>query len=175
MKKVFSVLGLLAVLLLLPTCKKQNPEQEKVDVQFEVPATMTIEDGASEISFRVQFAKPPVSGDQVVLGSGSSEFVCPVTSVSDTRFSASISGIWSKGFGPGTYTVYHQRGSTKNKKGTMDVIVKYAGDEEVEPAAGSTVYGKVSCEGTGLAGVVVSDGVEVVKTDSKGVYQMKSK
>ena len=175
MKKVFSVLGLLAVLLLLPTCKKQNPEQEKVDVQFEVPATMTIEDGASEISFRVQFAKPPVSGDQVVLGSGSSEFVCPVTSVSDTRFSASISGVWSKGFGPGTYTVYHQRGSTKNKKGTMDVIVKYAGDEEVEPAAGSTVYGKVSCEGTGLAGVVVSDGVEVVKTDSKGVYQMKSK
>ncbi len=175
MKKVFSVLGLLAVLLLIPTCKKQNPEQEKVDVQFEVPATMTIEDGASEINFRVQFAKPPVSGDQVVLGSGSSEFVCPVTSVSDTRFSASISGVWSKGFGPGTYTVYHQRGSTKSKKGTMDVIVKYAGDEEVEPAAGSTVYGKVSCEGTGLAGVVVSDGVEVVKTDSKGVYQMKSK
>ena len=175
MKKVFSVLGLLAVLLLLPTCKKQNPEQEKVDVQFEVPATMTIEDGASEISFRVQFAKTPVSGDQIVLGSGSSEFLCPVTTVSDTRFSASISGVWSKGFGPGTYTVYHQRGSTKNKKGTMDVIVKYAGDEEVEPAAGSTVYGKVSCEGTGLAGVVVSDGVEVVKTDSKGVYQMKSK
>ena len=175
MKKVYFVLTFLAVLLLVPTCKKNNPEQEKIDVQFEVPAQMTIDDGASEISFRVQFAKPPVSGDQIILGSGTSEYACPVTSVSDTRFSASISGVWSKGFGPGTYTVSHQRGSTKTRKGTMDVIVKYAGDEEVEPVAGSTVYGKVACEGTGLAGVVVSDGVEVVKTDSKGVFQMKSK
>lgn len=175
MKKVYFVLTFLAVLLLVPTCKKNNPEQEKIDVQFEVPAQMTIDDGASEISFRVQFAKPPVSGDQIILGSGTSEYACPVTSVSDTRFSASISGVWSKGFGPGTYTVSHQRGATKTRKGTMDVIVKYAGDEEVEPASGSTVYGRVSCEGTGLAGVVVSDGVEVVKTDSKGVYQMKSK
>ena len=154
MKKVYFVLTFLAVLLLVPTCKKNNPEQEKI---------------------RVQFAKPPVSGDQIVLGSGTAEYACPVTSVSDTRFSASISGVWSKGFGPGTYTVSHQRGATKTRKGTMDVIVKYAGDEEVEPASGSTVYGRVSCEGTGLAGVVVSDGVEVVKTDSKGVYQMKSK
>ena len=175
MKKVYFVLTFLAVLLLVPTCKKNNPEQEKIDVQFEVPAQMTIDDGASEISFRVQFSKPPVSGDQIILGSETSEYACPVTSVSDTRFSASISGVWSKGFGPGTYTVSHQRGTTKTRKGTMDVIVKYAGDEEVEPATGSTVYGKVSCEGTGLAGVVVSDGVEVVKTDSKGVYQMKSK
>ena len=90
MKKAYFVLTLLAVLLLVPTCKKNNPEQEKIDVQFEVPASMTIDEGASEISFRVQFAKPPVSGDQIVLGSGTAEYVCPVTSVSDTRFSASI-------------------------------------------------------------------------------------
>ena len=172
--KKFSILALILTLC-GASCKEKEPVPEKIDVQFEVPAQMTIDDGASEISFRVQFAKPPVSGDQIILGSGTTEYVCPVTSVSDTRFSASISGVWSKGFGPGTYTVSHQRGSTKSRKGTMDVIVKYAGDEEVEPAAGSTVYGKVSCEGTPLAGVVVSDGVEVVKTDSKGVYQMKSK
>ncbi len=175
MKKVYSVLTLLAVLLLVPTCKKNNPEQEKIDVQFEVPASMTIDEGASEISFRVQFAKPPVSGDKIVLGTGATEYPCPVTSVSDTRFSVSISDVWSRGFGPGTYTVSHQRGATKTRKGTMDVVIKYAGEEEIEPAVGSTVYGRVSCEGTGLANVVVSDGVEVVKTDSKGVYQMKSK
>ena len=172
--KKFSVLALVLALC-GASCKEKEPVPEKIDVQFEVPAQMTIDDGASEIGFRVQFAKPPVSGDQIILGSGTSEYVCPVTSVSDTRFSASISSVWSKGFGPGTYTVSHQRGTTKTRKGTMDVIVKYAGDEEVEPATGSTVYGKVSCEGTGLANVVVSDGVEVVKTDSKGVYQMKSK
>ena len=165
---------LLASVLALYTCKKVEKD-EKVDVQFEVPASMTIDDGASEISFRVQFSKPPLNSDQIVLGSGTTEFTCPVTSVSDTRFSVSLVGVWDRGFGPGTYTVNHVRGTTRSKKGTMDVVIKYAGDEEVQPADGSTVYGKVSCDGTGLAGVVVSDGIEVVKTDSKGVYQLKSK
>jgi len=175
MKKGLLIIGLLAAFSQVFSCGEKEPVPEKIDVQFEVPATMTIEEGASEISFRVQFSKPPLTSDQIVLGSGSTEYTCPVTSASDTRFSASISNLWSKGFGPGTYTVNHQRGSTRTKKGTMEVIVKYAGEEEVEPASGSTVYGKVSCEGTGIAGVVVSDGIEVVKTDSKGVYQMKSK
>ena len=175
MKKLIHITGLLAALCLLLTCKEKEPLPEKIDVQFEVPAKMTIDEGASEISFRVQFSKPPLTSDQIILGSGAVEYACPVTSVSDTRFSISISNVWSKGFGPGTYTVNHQRGTTKTKKGTMEVTIKYAGEEEVEPAAGSTIYGKVSCEGTGLAGVVVSDGVEVVKTDSKGVYQLKSK
>lgn len=39
----------------------------------------------------------------------------------------------------------------------------------------ATVTGKVSCDGKGLKGVVVSDGVEVVKTDSRGRYRMNSK
>jgi hypothetical protein len=158
------IISFLALILVLSgaSCKKNNPEQEKIDVQFEVPASMTIDEGASEISFRVQFAKPPVSGDKIVLGTGATEYPCPVTSVSDTRFSVSISDVWSRGFGPGTYTVSHQRGATKTRKGTMDIVIKYAGEEEIEPAAGSTVYGRVSCEGTGLANVVVSDGVEVV-------------
>ncbi len=172
--KKFSILALVLALC-GSSCKEKEPVPEKIDVQFEVPASMTIDEGASEISFRVQFAKPPVSGDKIVLGTGATEYPCPVTSVSDTRFSVSISDVWSRGFGPGTYTVSHQRGATKTRKGTMDIVIKYAGEEEIEPAAGSTVYGRVSCEGTGLANVVVSDGVEVVKTDSKGVYQMKSK
>ena len=175
MKKLIRITGLAAALLLLLTCKQKEPLPEKIDVQFEVPAQMTVEEGAAEISFRVQFAKPPLTTDQIILGSGAKEFVCPVISASDTRFSSSISSLWAQGFDSGTYTVNHQRGTTKTKKGTMEVIVKYAGEEEVEPAEGSTVYGKVTCEGAGIAGVVVSDGIEVVKTDAKGVYQLKSK
>ena len=165
----------LAVFSQVFSCGEKEPLPEKIDVQFEVPATMTIDDGATEISFRVQFSKPPLTSDQIVLGTGTTEFMCPVTTASDTRFSISLVGVWDRGFGPGTYTVNHVRGTTRTKKGTMDVTIKYAGDEEVVPADGSTVYGKVSCEGTSLPGVVVSDGVEVVKTDAKGVYQMKSK
>ena len=175
MKKGLSLTGLLAALFFLFSCGGKEPVPEKIDVQFEVPSQMTVDDGASEISFRVQFAKPPLQTDQIVLGSGTTEFVCNVTSVSDSRFSASIASHWAHGFGTGTYSVYHQRGSTRSKKGTMEITVRYPGDEEVQPATGSTVYGKVSCEGTGIQGVVVSDGIEVVKTDSKGVYQLKSK
>ena len=162
--------GLLAALFFLSSCGGKEPVPEKIDVQFEVPSH-----GASEISFRVQFSKPPLQTDQIVLGSGTTEFVCNVTSVSDTRFSASIASHWAHGFGSGTYSVSHQRGSSRSKKGTMEITVRYPGDEEVQPASGSTVYGKVSCEGKGLPGVVVSDGIDVVKTDSKGVYQLKSK
>ena len=170
------ILVLSASLLTLgASCNKQPQEEEKPDVQFEVPEVMTVDEGASEISFRVQFSKPPLSSDQIILGSGTTEYACPVTSVSDTRFSASIASHWDHGFGPGTYSVTHQRGSSRTKKGTMELKVKYAGDEEIQPASGSTVYGKVSCGGTGVPGVVVSDGVEVAKTDSKGVYQLKSK
>lgn len=44
----------------------------------------------------------------------------------------------------------------------------------VEPEDDSSVYGLVSCDGKGVSGAVISDGVEVVRTDSKGIYQMKS-
>ena len=170
--KKLSIVGLVLALC-GASCKEKEPVPEKIDVEFEVPASMTIDEGASEISFRVQFSKPPVSGDKIVLGSGTTEYACPVTAIADTRFSVSISDVWSRGFGPGTYSVSHQRGATKTKKGTMEVLIKGAGD--IQPAEGVTVYGMVTCDGTGLANVVVSDGVEVVKTDSKGVYQMKSK
>ena len=174
MKRVCNLL-ILSFFCLAASCDKDEPAAEKVDVQFEVPATMTVEEGASEISFRVQFSKAPLASDQIILGSGTTEYTCSITTVSETRFGVSIASAWSRGFGPGTYNVYHVRGTNRTLKGKTDITVKYPGDEEVKPADGSTVYGKVSCEGTGLAGVVVSDGIEVVKTDSKGVYQMKSK
>ena len=174
MKRVCNLL-ILSFFCLAASCDKDEPAAEKVDVQFEVPATMTVEEGASEISFRVQFSKAPLASDQIILGSGTTEYTCSITTVSETRFGVSIASAWSRGFGPGTYNVYHVRGTNRTLKGKTDITVKYPGDEDVKPADGSTVYGKVSCEGTGLAGVVVSDGIEVVKTDSKGVYQMKSK
>lgn len=46
--------------------------------------------------------------------------------------------------------------------------------ETVTPAEGSTVYGQVTCGEKGIEGVVVSDGIEVVATDTDGVFQMKS-
>lgn len=39
---------------------------------------------------------------------------------------------------------------------------------------GTTVYGQVVCDGQPMAGVCVSDGREIVKTDAKGMYYLKS-
>ena len=41
-------------------------------------------------------------------------------------------------------------------------------------AKGATIYGTVECNGTPLEGVAVSDGYNIVKTDSKGVYNIVS-
>ena len=70
----------------------------------------------------------------------------------------------------GNYSVYVARGSQKKKMGDTTVTIS----DGVQPEEGSTVYGKVSCDGAGLPNVVISDGVEVVKTDAEGVYQLKS-
>ena len=39
-------------------------------------------------------------------------------------------------------------------------------------AKGATIYGTVECDGTPLEGVAVSDGVNIVKTNKKGVYNL---
>lgn len=47
-------------------------------------------------------------------------------------------------------------------------------DTDIPDKEGMTVKGTVSCDGKGLAGVVVSDGIEVTKTDEYGFYWLPS-
>ena len=42
-------------------------------------------------------------------------------------------------------------------------------------AAKKTVTGTVTCDGVGVAGVVVTDGVNMTKTDAKGAYALPTK
>ena len=41
------------------------------------------------------------------------------------------------------------------------------------PLYGKAVKGRVLCEGKGIAGVVVSDGVSVTQTDARGRYRLE--
>lgn len=45
----------------------------------------------------------------------------------------------------------------------------------VKPGKGVTVTGTVECDGKPVAGVIVSDGYELTRTDKKGAYYLKSK
>ena len=168
-------LNLFAILagccLLLCCGKTQEPVQSLESVQFAVPSKMEIPYGAATISFRVQFSKAPETGDRIVLGSLSP---CAIQNISSTSFDVNIASLWNQGLGSGTYVVSVHRGQASRKMGEMQVVVKADDPEELQPAAGATVYGKVICEGNGIPDVVVSDGVAVTKTDKDGVYQLAS-
>lgn len=52
---------------------------------------------------------------------------------------------------------------------------EYQSSLPIKPGKGITVAGTVDCNGNPVEGVVVSDGYEVTRTDSKGAYYLKSK
>ena len=160
------------------SCKKNEPEVQNADVQFAVLEKMEIEANAESLTFRIQFGKAPVKGDHVLMEDQDQKaYTCPVTSVGSASFQAAAAALWSGGAADGNYKVYFQRGSAPRKlMGETRLSIIYPEDDvEVKPAAGSTVYGRVTCEGAGIANVVVSDGVEVAVTDKDGVYQLASK
>ena len=170
----FLVPALLA-LVVLTTCKKPAEESTLKDVDFEVPASVTLEKGVQTLDFRVRFQKAPLTSDVIVLTSGGGQKQsCPIQETSVTKFTVSIGSLWNGFLSDGPYVVSIRRGSEEVVKGTMNVSIVIPGDG-VEPASGSTVYGRVVCGDEGLAGVAVSDGFEVVTTDERGVYQMRSK
>lgn len=175
MKKIFSFI--FAVLLyfgVIACTEKENTGN--FDVQFSVPQTATVNFNDSEMSFRVQFGKAPLMTDVVVFGDPTGALkTCKITSVTEKNFTIQL----YKGIVSGLYNVYIQRGSSKKLMGTMDLTVSYTAppsedDKDITVKDGNNVYGVVSCNGKGVSGVVVSDGYEVVQTDSDGVYQFKS-
>ena len=154
----------------------EKPDNGNFDVQFSVPAEATVNFNDTEMSFRVQFGKAPLMTDVVVLGDPTGELkTCKITSVTEKNFTIAL----YKGIVSGLYNVYIQRGSSKKLMGIMDLTVSYTtppaeDDKEITVKEGNNVYGVVSCDGKGIAGVVVSDGYEVVQTDADGVYQFRS-
>ena len=172
--KLWLLLVAAFVLFGLTTCKKPTEEASLKDVEFAVPASVSLEKGTQTLDFRVQFQKAPLTSDVIVLtASDGKKQTCPIIETSVTKFTISISQLWSGFLTDGPYAVSIRRGSEEMSKGTMLVSIIIPGDG-VEPAAGSTVYGKVACDGAGVAGVVVSDGYEVAKTDENGVYQLRT-
>lgn len=175
MKRIYNIF-LLAILsaITLISCG-EKPEDAAFDVQFSVPATMSVNYDATEMEFRVMFGKAPLKSDIVIIGDPTGKLHnCAITSVSEKSFKIAV----YDNLVSGIHNVYIQRGTQKKQMGSMELTVTYAsnpeGGEEIEVKKGNNVYGVVSCGGKGIADVVVSDGFEVVKTDADGVYQFKS-
>lgn len=65
-----------------------------------------------------------------------------------------------------------RRGETEESLGTATLALEYG--DPIPDQAGASIKGAVHCQGIGIAGVLVSDGDKIVKTDKDGYYYLPS-
>ena len=167
MNRFIKLIFVFIALSLVVSCSGDNNGTDGAfDVQLDIPAEISVgNDGL--IKFRILFNKAPETTDIIVLGdSGGKDHDCGIVSVTSKYVTVAL----YDGALTDNYSVSVRRGKAVKKLGDTRIIVS----DGVEPAQGSTVYGRVICGDKPLKGVVISDGVEVVATNADGVYQMKS-
>ena len=161
-------LTLLAVVITAFACTKQTPADD-FDVRLDIPSEMVLDHDATTLRFGVRDGKAPKGTDVLLLTGSGPQRVCSFTSLTASYAVIARPADLTEG----SYSVSVQRGAKVLAQGTMRLVLR-KDDDGVRPAAGSTVYGKVSCAGKGVPGVPVSDGFDVVVTDADGVYQLSS-
>lgn len=152
-------------------CSGDAGEESVADefrVRFSLPQMVDVPKGG-EYVFRVENGEAPVSSDVfVIVSSEGISYVCPFVRISKESFTVSFPAECETGY----YKVYIRRSDRKKQIGQFYLSIGEGLGITVD--AGTTVYGKVSSQEGGIAGVVVSDGVEVAVTDKDGIYQLKS-
>ncbi|MCI2082628.1 MAG: calcineurin-like phosphoesterase family protein [Bacteroidales bacterium] len=159
-----------AVIMLCTGCP-QNNEPEPTDTfkitGVSLPGTLKVSIGSTYTMMGKGFQ----SGDYMKFVSVSDDSVsydADVTDVTDSTVSFAVpSGIKS-----GSYDFYACRNSESVSLGTITVTVVVNND--IPDKEGMNVKGMVYCDGVGVAGVPVSDGVEVTTTDEDGIYYLSS-
>lgn len=167
----YPLLCLLLVLMPLAfiSCSDDTDVEAPLDVDFEVPASMVVSKNADCV-FSVRDGKAPLASDLMMMENASGiSYEGVLTSVSPENFSVKFPASMASG----EYRVHLKRGDRKKAFGKTEITVV---DRIISPEDGATVYGFISTpSGEGIAGVQVSDGFEIVTTDSEGVYQLNSK
>ncbi len=154
--------------LLLASCEKDSQGgRSEIDVQLEIPSTITLGEGEKECSFRIMFGKAPLATDKIVFETaGGKDIVCSIK-VDAKRVTVYL----TDKIVSGQYKLHLKRQDSKKFLKEVAVFFQSAGMELDEA---TTVYGCITCGEEPLQGVVVSDGIEVTETDDKGMYQLKS-
>ncbi|MDE7116119.1 MAG: calcineurin-like phosphoesterase family protein [Muribaculaceae bacterium] len=134
------------------------------EIKVTLPSSVDVVKGED---CRVDCENTLQTSDQIYLIQGGTIKVCAVTEAAADHFCFKLPG----DFVSGTYELNVKRDDRRVKIGNL-IINVVARKIEIQP--GTTVYGVVESAEGPIAGVVVSDGVEVTTTDSDGVYQLKS-
>ena len=150
--------------------KDKTDQLKIVTSNISLPSSLEIEEGEAVSVNLLGTTNISQDKDQVVLRDASyKDYFCPITSFKDASV---LVFKLPEGFSGGTYKVYIRHEGLNNYVGTLDLTI--LSSHSIQPEPGTGIYGIVQCEGKGVPGVLVSDGAEIVKTDSNGIYQMKS-
>lgn len=167
-----ALLSVLALCLLV-SCdsngSKPDSESKIVTTYVQLPSLTEVEEG-SDITIGLSGITNISSEDAVVLrSSANQDYNCPIISLKDGDH---LTFRLAEGVASGNYRFYIRRGETNHYVGTTELSILKA--LVIEPDPGTNIYGIVTCEGSGVAGVLVSDGDEFATTDANGIYQLKS-
>lgn len=151
---------------------EQKPDDKEPDIvttYISLPSNIEIEEG-SGIKLVLAGTTNIKKDDSIILRTVANQDIpCLLTGLKDASF---LEFAIPEGTVSGTYKVYVSRASINHYVGTTNLTILKA--LNVEPAPGTTVYGIITCDGKGVPGVLVSDGVDIVKTDADGIYQLPS-
>ncbi len=164
----FVILAMTCLLTLVQCSNSGNGDDGTADVSeilFSLPTKVEAEP-AGVVKFRVLQEKAPLQTDEFLFGTT----VCKIESVSAKEFNVRL----PQNLLSGKYEVVIRRGQKKKSFGETTLEIKSKTDPSFTPDKGTTVWGHVTCDGMGVSGVVVSDGIQVTKTNADGLYQLKS-
>lgn len=130
-----------------------------------IPNPLSVENG----TVITLAGKGIVAGDKLTFTSTDGvEYTTSVGSVTDSSWSFTL----PSDFSTGTYYFYLTRGNVKVS--LSKVAIQITVNLSIPDKDGMTVKGVVYCNGEGIKGVEVSDGIEVTQTDANGIYYLPS-
>lgn len=146
-----------------------NPDGTPINVSGIILENSVSAKKGGDVTLKVVGSHGPEEGDVIVLMNTAESFDNQIKSIDKGSFTFTLDSKVTTG----RYEMLVRRNSRTKIVGyiNIDIIFDVV---DIEPTGDNNVYGVVHCDGKGLAGVVVSDGVEVVTTDKDGVYQFKS-
>lgn len=111
-----------------------------------------------------------IEGDEIqfVPHTGGDIKIIPVKAIEDQKIILSSAGLLMEG----RYDVYVLRGTVRQMIGRT--FINQVFNVNLPDKAGMNIKGTVYSNGKGIANIVVSDGVEITKTDENGVYYLAS-
>lgn len=174
LNKIFVTLLFSVGLLLFSGCSKDNPDNGggTPDTSFKltgvsIPGTISVTLNSNVTITAKGFA----SGDIIKFASKSETskvFQFPVSNVTANSATINIGSTINSG----VYNISALRGTKELALGSTTLSIQAV--STIPDIAGKNIKGIVYCNGKGVSGVVVSDGVEVTKTDANGIYYLQS-